>query len=210
MKVTLSYTLADGAALDVETDSWDELLEQYAKMGGKNAWLLDQIKSVVADVETNGGVAQVTSSALNGAVVATEEVVSSASPDSEPAPSADQASPASGSQTAPPSNDPWTVSAPEEDTQWPGEATVAREAITKPQTAPAPTAVPSGGITKSTDKFNREFTMGLPDAPNCLCNIPAARMKAKSQKGKWYTQWKCSKSNGDNWREKCDYSEFTN
>jgi hypothetical protein len=206
MKATLSYTLADGAALDVEADSWDELLEQYAKMGGRNAWLLDQIKSVVADVESNGGAAQATS-ILGGAVIAQEEAASSA-PSTPDARSAEPETAASGTPTALPSSDPWAASAPEEDAQWPGEASVAREAITKPQAAAAPTASSSAGLSKTTDKFGREFTMGLPDAPSCLCGLPAARMKAKSQKGKWYTQWKCSKANGENWRQKCDFSEF--
>jgi hypothetical protein len=61
------------------------------------------------------------------------------------------------------------------------------------------------------DKFKRQWTVGLPDAPNCGCGIPAARVRGKSQStGKPYTMWKCAKAPTEQWSSKCNFSEFPN
>jgi hypothetical protein len=130
--------------------------------------------------------------------------------------------------------DPWaTDDNPDKD--WPGEASTAREALTgtkktqskrsgdpwgsndtddDPEPPKRPTrsraeADEDDGPVTTRDKFKREFTVGLPDAPDCDCGEPAARVKAKSKVGKWYTTFKCAKSApGGDWRSKCDFSEF--
>lgn len=68
------------------------------------------------------------------------------------------------------------------------------------------------------DKFGRQWTLNLPDAPMCQCNPPkpAARMKAKAgpnakNPGKPYTKWKCAEgSPSGDWRNKCELDEFPN
>lgn len=68
---------------------------------------------------------------------------------------------------------------------------------------------PAGGGNRERDKFGRTWEIGLADAPECFCAEPAARVHAKSQKGNWYTVWKCAKgSPSGDWRSRCEFSEF--
>lgn len=75
---------------------------------------------------------------------------------------------------------------------------------------PAQTEEAAGEVQNKVDKFGRTWTLGLPDAPNCHCGVPAARMKGKGRdSGKSYTKFKCAKGAPDgDWRDKCDYDEF--
>src|SRR5487761_528555 len=59
------------------------------------------------------------------------------------------------------------------------------------------------------DKFGRTWKLNLDNAPVCDCGEPAAQMRAKSQKGNYYTMWKCAHGAPDgDWRNRCEYGEF--
>ena len=76
---------------------------------------------------------------------------------------------------------------------------------------PASTTTPAREMPyeQVTDRFGREWTMGLPDAPSCYHGAPAARVKAKSQKGNWYTVWLCAKgASTTDFREKCEFKKY--
>lgn len=105
---------------------------------------------------------------------------------------------------APKADDPWgddePAQEPPEDDPWADESEPSRPAQRRTEAASPST---------TTDRFGRVWTLGLPEAPNCHCGIPAARLKAKSKSsGNKYTVWKCAKAQGQDWRDKCDFSEF--
>lgn len=83
------------------------------------------------------------------------------------------------------------------------------KARTKPKPKPAPADDDEEpNIYKETDNFGNVYTMGLPEAPECLCGDPAAKVRAKARSGKMYNAWRCAKGVGDDWKSKCTYSEF--
>jgi hypothetical protein len=225
--------------LEIEETVFADLLETFGKMGGDTQWLVNTAKSAVARSLNGDPVGNVVRS-MNGSVVdVQDEVAKSASPKNRASRADDPEDDAGTTRTArrsedgpfPEKADPWA----KDRDDYPGEASVAREAVTgssktqsrrqsDPWGAPIEDdeqeerprqrrqAPPSDeGVTVTKDKFDREWTIGLEDAPECDCGIPAARMKAKAQKtGKWYTQWRCSKSAGSDYKNKCSYSEFPN
>lgn len=61
-----------------------------------------------------------------------------------------------------------------------------------------------------TQKGQQEWTFNSGNAPMCECGIPAAFQKGKTNNKEW-SRWTCSRSapdGTDNWKHKCDFSEF--
>jgi hypothetical protein len=234
MVYRLSMNVDENIILSVEEQVFEDLLETFEKMGGDTQWLINTAKSAVARSLHGDPVGNVVRS-MNGSVVDAPEEDANAASRSRRASRADEDEDDAGTtRTARRSEDkadPWA----KDRDDYPGEASVAREAVTgstktqsrrqsdpwgapieddEPEERPrqrrsAPRDDDEGGVTVTKDKFNREWTIGLEDAPDCACGIPAARMKAKAQKtGKWYTQWRCSKAAGSDYKNKCSYSEF--
>jgi hypothetical protein len=230
MVYRLSMAVDDNLCLEIEEPQFEDLLNLFEKMGGEKAWLINTAKAAVA-ASLHGEAVRTIVRSLGGTVVEDTETPRTAG--AEPASNGHGASTATGSadsaagtRTAPHS-DPWAT----EREEYPGEASVAREALTGPgggdadpwgsgngggtqtqqRSAPAqPQASGGGGITVTKDKFGGEYTLGLPEAPGCDCGEPAARLKTKSKAGKFYTVWRCAKAAGSDWRDKCAFSEFPN
>ncbi len=114
--------------------------------------------------------------------------------------------------------DPWAA-----DGTWPGEAAVARDALTshKPKAddpwgpgtvtnSDGDTSPVTGSAPKvSTDRFGRRFMTGLPNAPECNCGAPAAKMSATSRAGKAFSAWRCADdAPGGDYTRKCEFSEL--
>lgn len=183
MSFGLTVQIGDGAAFSVETDHLPELLEQYKKMGGSDSWLLGEVKRAVADAESLP-----VSVALATETRTAEPEQAVAAPASDPwadeTPLPDE-----------PSEDPWADPTPTD------RGSSGAPAQSQPASADAVSTV--------TDKFGRQWTMGLPEAPTCDCGVPAARLRAKAKgSGKTYVVWKCAKAQGSEWRDKCEYSVF--
>jgi hypothetical protein len=222
--------------LQIEEEVFDDLLATFERMGGDTQWLVNTAKAAVARSLNGDPVGNVVRS-MNGRVIAEDagdEDVNSASPRSRASRASERGDDAGTTRTARRSDepsDPWAADRGD----YPGEATVARRALTgtgpsdgdpwgedtadgprgsqrpaegRAQGAERP-ARGRGGTETTSDKFGREFTTGLPEAPDCECGQPAARMKAKGRdSGKWYTKWVCAKAVGSDYRDKCGYSEF--
>lgn len=62
-------------------------------------------------------------------------------------------------------------------------------------------------ITVTTAKGKQQWTLGAERAPDCLCGEPAAYVVGATN-GKAWKRWACSKGSGDDWRNKCDFSEW--
>lgn len=66
-----------------------------------------------------------------------------------------------------------------------------------------------GDVRTVKTKFGVQTWRFPPDAPRCDCGEPAGLKAAVSQSGKPYKAWNCAKAAGDDWRDKCDFNEFT-
>jgi len=62
-------------------------------------------------------------------------------------------------------------------------------------------------ITVTTAKGRQQWTLGADRAPDCLCGEAAAYVVGATN-GKTWKRWACSKGSGDDWRNKCDFSEW--
>jgi hypothetical protein len=58
-----------------------------------------------------------------------------------------------------------------------------------------------------TDDRGKQWTFNAPGSPSCQCGNPAALVKGKTN-GKAWSQWRCAKSYGDDWKAKCDFSQW--
>lgn len=208
MSYELEIFVDENIALRLRHESFADLTAEFAKMGGDPDWLVNSVKSAVAS-SLHGEAVRVAVRSLGGSVISDE-------PAFVPEPAEEIAPPPS----APASDDPWgaptqgeSASAPQSqgDPWGGGNSQPAQSAPQQPtQNAAAPAQSSGSSIEMSTDKFGREWTTGLPDAPTCGCGDKAVRMKAKSKNGgKWYTKWKCAKGNTSDYRNKCAYDEFT-
>lgn len=99
-------------------------------------------------------------------------------------------------QSAPraPDADPWDEPA--------GDAPPSRPATTQARSAPA-----ARTVTVTTAKGKQQWTLGANDAPDCLCSEPAAYVVGATN-GKTWKRYACAKGSGDDWRNKCDFSEW--
>jgi len=59
-----------------------------------------------------------------------------------------------------------------------------------------------------TKSGNQTWTFHAPNAPVCGCDQPAAHVEGVGKNGKAWKAWRCSKGSGQNWRDKCDFSEW--
>jgi hypothetical protein len=98
-------------------------------------------------------------------------------------------------------DDPWGADPAEED-----PFSEPSQSSAKPSPAAASTSAPHVTL----DKFGREFTIGLPNAPSCTGHSePAVKMKAKKKDGSGtYSKWLCARSAGSQYKSKCDFSEW--
>lgn len=99
--------------------------------------------------------------------------------------------------SGPANDDPWGSSTPASGTQAPQRPAQGRAGGTQ-----------GSGVRMIRDSFDREWTLNIPGAPACTCGKPAAKVKAKSRAGRWFTTYKCAKGAGENWRDKCEFSVF--
>jgi hypothetical protein len=60
----------------------------------------------------------------------------------------------------------------------------------------------------STKNGDQTWTLHAPNAPMCHCDIPAAHVEGNGKNNKTWKAWRCTKGSGDNWRDKCDFSEW--
>lgn len=73
------------------------------------------------------------------------------------------------------------------------------------ESAPASRSEPSRGVV--TDERGKQWTFNAAGSPSCQCGNPAALVKGKTN-GKTWEQWRCAKSYGDDWKNKCDFSQW--
>lgn len=221
MTYRLSLAVDPNICLEIEEANFEDLLDLFEKMKGDRQWLINAAKASVARSLHGEAVGNVVR-AMDGDVIADD------SPDDAPpqgngrrAPAASGRGGANGGRTARRSDegpaDPWASGGDAQPDSEPTDGDPWGE-----DNPPAPrgrqrsTQGRSGGNSGGRphvekDRFDREWTTGLPDAPDCNCGEPAARCKAKSQAGKWYTTWKCAKgAPGGDWQSKCEFSEFPN
>lgn len=179
-----------GIEFNIDAPTMDDLMEDYSSAGGDPKWFLAQVQDRLPMIEQ--GVA------ANYATPASSASRSVAPADENWAVETTDEKPSKPQQT-----DPWD-DAPVED----AKPARKRTAPSRPAAKAAGSDAELSALTE-TDRFGRQWTTGLPDAPDCDCGEPAARLKAKSQAGKPYTVFKCAKgAPGGDWREKCEYSEF--
>jgi hypothetical protein len=62
-------------------------------------------------------------------------------------------------------------------------------------------------IGTATDDRGKQWTFNAAGSPSCQCGNPAALVKGKTN-GKTWEQWRCAKSYGDDWKNKCDFSQW--
>jgi len=194
----MSYSLkfnVDGIGFTVTADTVDELKEEYSQLGGDPKWFVTRMQEVVPEYQTG-------KFAFAATVAAAAEAVQDV-----PAPSRsawDDDGPWSGRNDAEDQarKDPWD-DAPVD------EKPAARRSAPSRGTSRADHEPGRNEPYAKTDKFDRRWTMNLPDAPMCACGEPAARMQAISQAGKRYTKYRCAKGAPDgDWQDKCDFDEF--
>lgn len=75
-----------------------------------------------------------------------------------------------------------------------------------PQTASAPSG-PTGTKTVNTPSGPRTWTFNAVGAPQCDCGDPAGLVQGKSARGT-FKQWRCAKGAGDDWKSKCEFSQW--
>ena len=238
MTYRLSLAVDANICLEIEQDDLRELISEFERMGGDSAWLVNAAKASVARSLHGEAVGNVVRSMTGSVIEDADDTATQRSASGRGATNGRGASRATErddagtTRTARRSDDspadPWASDRDD----YPGEAAVARRTLTsskptdsdpwgedthdEPQGRQRTTQSHTRshpddgatGITTTRDKFEREWTIGLPEAPECDCPAPAARVKAKSQAGKWYTTWKCAKGAGSDYRDKCSFSEF--
>lgn len=64
---------------------------------------------------------------------------------------------------------------------------------------------PPGGVV--TDDRGKQWTFNAAGSPPCQCGNPAALVNGKTN-GKTWSQWRCAKAYGDDWKNKCDFSQW--
>jgi hypothetical protein len=239
MTYRLSMAVDANLCMEIEEQVFDDLLDLFERMGGDRQWLINAAKASVARSlhgEAAGNVVRSMNGSVHDADATAEQrsaggrTVSNARGASDATATGDAGTTRTARRSDEPA-DPWAG----DRSDYPGEATVARRALTgtgpsdgdpwgedtasdpngrerpaqgRAQGAERP-ARGRGGTETTSDKFGREFTTGLPEAPDCECGQSAARMKAKGRdSGKWYTKWVCAKAVGSDYRDKCGYSEF--
>ena len=92
-------------------------------------------------------------------------------------------------------SDPW-------DDTWPSTSGVelpAVPAVSAPRRAET--------IIVNSPKGRQRWTLYADNAPECGCGEPAAYVEGATN-GKSWKRWACSKGSGDEWRNKCDFSEW--
>lgn len=220
MTFSLTLVLGPGATLQVGGDTVEELAQSFVDLGGDPARIKEEAEQAVADyMDGSLQPAEVKLFSLNGDLDQAEAVVRHGLQDPEPADDADAMVTAGEPESDPEpevDNDPWGVpatarkpaassSAPRRANSGAGAAQARRE---------SQASGPRGtGIHKSKDNFGREWTTGLPNAPECDHGEAAARIVAKQRKDptKTYTQWVCAKgAPGGEWRDKCDFKKWPN
>lgn len=203
MTYSIEFTVGN-TKFTMAEDSIDELMEDYEHAGGDAKWYLSEVEDVIASSrEVHSNPAPTTN---RGRQSANDD----AGPWGEdPGSWDDEAAPGGGPQAAskpPARQDPWDGTEVEDK---PARRRSAPSRGNQRPSRPAQDDSATGDVEQSTDKFGRVWTVGLPDAPTCHCGEPAARMKAKSQKGNKYTKFKCAKgAPGGDWQDKCDFDEF--
>lgn len=183
-----------GIKFTATEDTVEALLAQYEQMKGDSGWLLKKVQETVPLAEAGKASTFVS---YNPDLDAAESAQ-----DPQDAWAQDGPWNAAGSTQSAQKVDPWD------------NTPVSDNKLSQTRSAPQrQSGPPSGGagVMTETDRFGREWTTGLPDAPACKHGEPAARLKAESQKGKKYTVWACSKGapSGD-YRNKCDFWEYPN
>lgn len=99
--------------------------------------------------------------------------------------------------TAPPDDDPWSTSDPG-----------TRNASTGNSGPPRGSSAPSGVFQVNTPKGVQTWTLGLANAPVCLCGQPAAHIQG-STNGRAWARYGCAKGKDkDTYRSKCDFSQW--
>lgn len=78
------------------------------------------------------------------------------------------------------------------------------------QAAPEATeTAQQGTIHISTPSGPQTVTLAPSGGPPCNCGDPAALFVGKAQKsGKTWRQYRCAKSAGDDWKSKCEFSQW--
>lgn len=206
-----------GLEFTVSSDTVDGLMEEYSQLEGDPTWFLSRVQEVVPLIQ-RGDYVQTVSHALGGTVVSdkVDEEASGVNDGGawdryiEDGPA--QPSDGSGGRQH---TDPWDDEPVEAKPAQRRSAPSRGNTNTRPS-RPEPDAKAADNVYTEKDKFGREWTIGLPDAPLCECPDPepAARMKAKAgpnakNPGKPYTKWKCAKgAPGGDWRSKCELDEF--
>lgn len=218
---SVSLVIGPGATLQIGGNSVEEMAQSFVDLGGDPARLKEDVERAVADyMEGALQPAEVKVFSLNGDLDQAEAAVRSGMQDRDIQEEEDLTDtsveePESDSEPEV-VNDPWGVpdsgrkaaassSGPRRATSGQGAAQARRES--------QPSGPRGTGVHKQKDKFNREWTTGLPNSPECFCGEAAARVVAPQRRdpNKKYTKWKCAKSApGGDWREKCEFDKFPN
>lgn len=191
MIYTMKFDLG-GMEFTMSADVLEELREEYEHFGGSPESFLKRVEATVADIES--GKADFRATVETAAEPRADGQRAGGSRSGWDDPAYSSRKPAEGSDP----DDPWNSATP-------------ADRPSRGRSEPSRGNSDDEPYTK-TDKFGRQWTLDLPDAPMCDCGEPAARLKAKArQSGKPYTVFKCAKGAPDgDWQSKCEFSEFPN
>lgn len=100
---------------------------------------------------------------------------------------------------------PDSASEPDTSDPWASQAKPAKAAA-KPAADTSKLFPASGEYVKDSPNGDRTWTFGLAHAPDCDCGYTAAKFSGVSN-GKPWAFYKCPVGFGNNWKDKCDFSE---
>lgn len=188
MSYSISFPVNDTQLMfGIENDTLPGLLAEYAKIGGT-------AEITPALLKASLGAALERPVPVVAPVVAEVQAAKQAAQPADPW--ADEAPPA---DEPPADDDPWGAPATPTQTAKPSSA----------PSSPAPGASSSASPDSTRDNLGRLWQLNLPEAPTCDCGLAAGKMHGVSQKThKKYVVWKCPKAVGDDWKSKCEFSEF--
>jgi len=193
---SITIALVPGAELTVTGADTEELMEQYELMGGSGAWLVEKMKEMVPATENGEGVGALTA-AINAAL-------------DSPAMVENDESALDGPETGQERVDPWSGEKVREPARRRSAARTepSRTSSAHPASRPQRNTGDHGPVER-TDRFGGRWVLGLPDAPLCDHQEPAALHTWEKRAGGKATAFKCAKGAPDgDWKNKCEFFEF--
>lgn len=184
--MTLRFAIPN-SGLVLEAEQQQDLVTQYAGLGGDRDFLLAHVKRSLTAFEHGPAVASAVEQ-LNAHVIGSEGGESDAEPQQM--------------------DDPWE-SHPSERTTQPAKKPFQGGKASQPSSPPRGDPAQYMGEDRFGNKFYRD-----PNAPECQCGVQSIRGAFTSQQGKRYGAYVCfdagPKDAGSDYRNKCEFRQFIN